>query len=93
MMPMQNNLAQRVGGVGMTPGLPNGGMPNGAPAQPMQNNLARPVMRLGGRPMQPVQGQPTQGQPIQQAQSLQQAQPQGTAQLPQNNLRARLGMM
>lgn len=104
MMPMQNNLAQRVGslsGAGpvntvvRAPGQfsASPGMGMGTPMAP-RNNV---MMANGGQPMQaqlpqgqplamqpPMQGQPMQGPPMQ-------AQP--NMMLPQNNLRARLGMI
>jgi hypothetical protein len=105
MLPMQNNLAQRVGfgapaTLGSQPGQPGvtgqPAIPVGMPARPMggfggatmpgatmpaQGTVARPVMQMPGQAQPPQQLQPGQAQPQMQAQ-----------QLPQNNLRARLGM-
>lgn len=106
MLPMQNNLAQRVGfgapaTLGSQPGQPGvtgqPAMPVGMPARPMggfggatmpgapmpaQGTVARPVMGMPGQPQPGMPGQPQM-----------QVQPQQAVQMPQNNLRARLGMM
>ena len=82
MIPMQNNLAQRVAGVGQLPVMGTQGT-----AMPPQNNIARPVFGAPGMGIQGAQPIQVQPMPMQQPTQVQQPPPM------QNNLRARLGMM
>jgi hypothetical protein len=82
MMPMHNNLAQRVGGFGMRP--PGPVMASPVTGGGMQAPIARPVMGMPQNGQAPIQGgPPMQGAPMQ----IQQP---GQMQLPQNSIRARM---
>lgn len=91
MMPMQNNLAQRISGL-QAPAMQAPRIQAPPAAAAPVNNVARPVgMPMAGpRPMMPMQAAAAPGQAA--PGQVAAPQPVMSPAMPQNNLRARLGL-